>query len=41
MTIAEALENVQQIQIRAGSAEVYETAARELACRTGAPVLRL
>jgi hypothetical protein len=41
MTIAEALKNVQQIQIRAGSAEVYETAARELACRTGAPVLRL
>ena len=39
MTIAEALKNVQQIQIRAGSAEVYETAARELACRTGAPVL--
>src|SRR5512136_1520217 len=41
MTIAEALKNIHQIQIRVGSAEVCETAARELACRTGAPILRL
>jgi len=40
MTIAEALKQVRQIHIRAGAPEVCETAARAIACRTGASVIK-
>jgi len=39
MTIADALKKVRQIQIRAGAPEVFETAARAIACRTRAVVI--
>ena len=41
MTIADALKKVRQIQIRSGAPEVFETAARDLACRSGAVVLKV
>lgn len=40
MTIAEALKQIRQIHIRAGAPEVCETAARAIACRTGASVIK-
>ncbi len=40
MTIAEALNQIREIHIRAGAPEVVETAARAVACRTGASVVR-
>lgn len=39
MTITEALKKIRQIQIRDGAPEVFETAARALACATGAVVI--
>src|SRR5512136_1717363 len=41
MTIADALKKIRQIQIRSGSPEVFETAARALACRSGAVVIKV
>ena len=41
MTIADALKKVRQIQIRSGAPEVFETAARDLACTSGAVVLKV
>jgi hypothetical protein len=40
MTIAEALKQIRQIEIRADAAEVLETAARAMACRAGAVVVK-
>ena len=39
MTTAEALMKVRQIHVRSGARQVFETAAREMACRTGATVV--
>jgi len=39
MTIAEALGKVRQIHVRAGAPQVFDTAARAMACRTGATVI--
>ena len=39
MTIADTLKKIRQIQVRSGAPEVFETAARALACSTGAVVL--
>jgi hypothetical protein len=39
MTIAEALKRIRQVHIRAGAPEAFETAARAIACRTGATVI--
>jgi hypothetical protein len=41
MKIVDALKKVRQIQIRSGAPEVFETAARDLACRSGAVVLKV
>jgi hypothetical protein len=40
MTIAEALKQIRRVEIRADAAEVFETAARAIACRAGAVVVK-
>ena len=40
MTVAEALKMIRQVLIQADASEVFETAARAIACRSGATVVR-
>jgi hypothetical protein len=39
MTVADALKRIREVHIRAGAPEVFETAARAIACRSGATVI--